>query len=79
MGETAIDEAKVKAAIDEVRPMLQADGGDVEVVAIEGKVVKVRLKGHCAGCPMAQITLQRGIEARVKTVVPEVERVESVE
>ena len=79
MGDTAIDEAKVKEALDEVRPMLQADGGDVEFVAIEGKVVKVRLQGHCAGCPMAQITLQRGIEARVKTVVPEVERVESVE
>ncbi len=79
MGETKIDEAKVNEALDEIRPMLKADGGDVELVAIEGKVVKVRLQGHCAGCPMAQMTLQRGIETRVKEKVPEVERVEAVE
>ncbi|MHC4201045.1 MAG: NifU family protein, partial [Planctomycetota bacterium] len=65
-------------ALDEIRPMLKADGGDVELVAIEGKVVKVRLQGHCAGCPMAQMTLQRGIETRVREKVPEVERVEAV-
>ena len=76
---TGVDEAKVRAAIDEVRPMLQADGGDVEFVGIEGRIVKVKLQGHCAGCPMAQMTLQRGIEARVKERVPEVERVERVE
>jgi Fe-S cluster biogenesis protein NfuA len=75
---TGISEAKVRAALDEVRPLLQNDGGDVEFVAIEGKVVKVRLQGHCAGCPMAQMTLQRGIEVRVKALVPEVERVEAV-
>ncbi len=73
-----MDEAKIKEALDEVRPALQADGGDVELVAIEGKVVKVRLKGHCAGCPMAQMTLQRGIEARLKDKLPELERVEAV-
>lgn len=78
MGETKIDEAKVNEALDEIRPMLKADGGDVELVAIEGKVVKVRLQGHCAGCPMAQMTLQRGIETRVRERVPEVERVEAV-
>jgi Fe-S cluster biogenesis protein NfuA len=77
-GTAGIDEAKVKEALDEVRPMLQADGGDVEFVALEGKVVKVRMQGHCAGCPMAQMTLQRGIESRVKAKVPEVERVEAV-
>ena len=74
-----MDEAKVKEALDEIRPMLQADGGDVELVGIEGNVVKVKLQGHCAGCPMAQMTLQRGIEVRVKEKVPEVERVEAVE
>ena len=79
MGEATVDEAKVKEALDEVRPMLKADGGDVELVAIEGKVVKVRLQGHCAGCPMAQMTLQRGIETRVREKVPEVERVEAVQ
>jgi Fe-S cluster biogenesis protein NfuA len=73
-----MDETKIKAALDEVRPMLQADGGDVELVGIEGNVVKVKLQGHCAGCPMAQMTLQRGIEARLKEAVPEVERVENV-
>jgi Fe-S cluster biogenesis protein NfuA len=76
--QAAVDEAKVREALEEVRPMLQNDGGDVEFVGIEGKVVKVRLQGHCAGCPMAQMTLQRGIETRVKAKVPEVERVESV-
>lgn len=79
MGEAKIDEAKVNEALDEIRPMLKADGGDVELVAIEGKVVKVRLQGHCAGCPMAQMTLQRGIETRVREKVPEVERVEAVQ
>jgi len=73
-----MDEAKIKEALDEVRPMLQADGGDVEFVEIDGNVVKVRLQGHCAGCPMAQMTLQRGIEARLKQAVPEVEKVEAV-
>lgn len=73
-----MDETKIKAALEEVRPMLQADGGDVEYVGVEGNVVKVKLQGHCAGCPMAQMTLQRGIEARLKEAVPEIERVENV-
>jgi Fe-S cluster biogenesis protein NfuA len=73
--ESALDEAKVRAALDEVRPMLRMDGGDVELVAIEGKTVKLRLKGHCSGCPMAQMTLQRGIEARLRERVPGIERV----
>ena len=74
-----IDEAKVREALEQVRPMLQADGGDVEFVGIEGKVVKVKLQGHCAGCPMAQMTLQQGIETRVKEAVPEVEAVVSAD
>jgi Fe-S cluster biogenesis protein NfuA len=73
-----MDETKIKAALEEVRPMLQADGGDVEFVGVEGNVVKVKLQGHCAGCPMAQMTLQRGIEARLREAVPEIERVENV-
>ena len=76
--QTTIDEAKVREALDEVRPLLQRDGGDVEFVGIEGNVVKVRLQGHCAGCPMAQMTLERGIQVRVKEKVPAVERVEAV-
>ena len=68
----------VQAVIDKIRPMLQADGGDVELVSVEGSVVKVRLKGACKGCPMSQMTLKNGIERFVRKEVPEVDRVESV-
>ena len=76
MGETL--ENKVQIALDEIRPQIQADGGDVELVAVEGNVVKVRLVGHCAGCPMATMTLKQGIEAYVKRRIPEIAKVESV-
>ncbi len=69
---------KVQNAINDIRPQIQADGGDVELVSIENNVVKVRLVGHCAGCPMAQMTLKNGIEAYVKEQVPEIQKVESV-
>ncbi len=69
---------RVQSALDEVRPALQADGGDVELVAIEDGIVKVRLKGACHGCPMAQMTLKNGIERYLKEKVPEVKSVESV-
>jgi len=69
---------QVEDALDKIRPMLQADGGDVEFVELDGNVVKVRLTGACAGCPMAQITLKRGIETRIQKEVPEVEAVEAV-
>ncbi len=70
---------QVKQAIDEIRPNLQADGGDVELVSVEDGLVKVRLKGACAGCPMSQMTLKDGIERYLKSKVPGVERVEKVE
>jgi Fe-S cluster biogenesis protein NfuA len=70
---------KVQKALDQVRPQIQMDGGDVEFVALEGNVVKVRLVGHCAGCPMATMTLKQGIEAHVKRTVPEITKVESVQ
>lgn len=69
---------KVKAAIDKIRPMLKADGGDVELVEVKDGIVKVRLQGACAGCPMSQMTLKNGIEKIVKEAVPEVISVESV-
>ncbi len=72
-------EMKVKAAIDEIRPQLQADGGDVELIAVEKNIVKVRLVGHCAGCPMATMTLKQGIEAYVRKQVPEIVKVEAVQ
>jgi len=68
----------VEQVLAEVRPALQADGGDVELVDIVGGVVKVRLKGACHGCPMATVTLKSGIEVALKERIPAVERVESV-
>lgn len=62
--------AKVQEAINRVRPMLQADGGDVELVAVEDSgVVKLRLQGACAGCPGAQMTLKNGIERMLREKV----------
>ena len=70
---------EVSQALEEVRPSLQVDGGDVELVDIEDGVVKVRLLGHCAGCPMSQMTLKMGIESYLKKKVPGVKSVESVQ
>lgn len=70
---------KVQAAIDKIRPMLKADGGDVELVDVqENGVVQVRLQGACSGCPMSQMTLKNGIERIIKKEVPEVKSVEAV-
>jgi len=69
---------KVETALEKIRPMLQADGGDIELVEIDGGVVKVRLKGACAGCPMSQMTIKNGVERLLKEQIPEVISVESV-
>ncbi len=69
---------KVESALAQIRPMLQADGGDVELVGIEEGVVKVRLKGACAGCPISQMTLKQGIERLLKEQIPEVKEVVAV-
>ncbi len=70
---------KVEEALAQVRPALQNDGGDVELVEVtDDGVVKVRLTGACRGCPMAQMTLQMGIERVLKQAVPEVKAVEAV-
>jgi Fe-S cluster biogenesis protein NfuA len=71
-------EEKVKNALENIRGLLQADGGDVELVGIEDGVVKVRLTGACMGCPMSQMTLKQGIEERLKQEVPEIKEVEAV-
>ena len=71
-------EERVLEVLKKVRPALQADGGDVELVGVEGGVVKVRLKGACAGCPMSQMTLTHSVERVLKAEIPEVERVEAV-
>ncbi|MCP4570723.1 MAG: NifU family protein [bacterium] len=69
---------KILEAIEEVRPMLQADGGDVEFIDYVDGIVTVRLKGACGNCPMSLMTLKNGIEARVKAKVPEVQSVEQI-
>lgn len=70
---------KVKMVLDQIRPSLQADGGDVELVEVTpDNIVKVRLQGACKGCPMSQMTLKMGIEKLLKKHIPEVVSVESV-
>ncbi len=69
-------EEKVKTALEKIRPALQADGGDVELVEVKDGVVKVRLTGACKGCPMASVTLANGIERILKEEIPEVKKVE---
>lgn len=75
MSEAAWKE-KVKEVLEDVRPALQRDGGDVELLEItDDGIVKVALQGHCAGCPMSQMTLKMGIEQHLKRLVPEVKEV----
>lgn len=72
------NEANVRKEVEKIRPVLQRDGGDIEFVGIEDKVVKVRLKGACSGCAMATVTLQWTVERNLKSVFPEIEKVENV-
>jgi Fe-S cluster biogenesis protein NfuA len=72
-------EEKVQQVLTAIRPYLQADGGDVEFVALEDNVVKVRLTGACGGCPFATMTLKNGIEAAIKRQIPEIKAVEAVQ
>ena len=70
---------KIEAALNEIRPAIQRDGGDVEFVNVtDDKIVQVRLTGACKGCPMAEMTLRSGIERIIKAKVPEVAGVEAV-
>jgi Fe-S cluster biogenesis protein NfuA len=69
---------KVIEALSEIRPVLQADGGDVELVDVDNGVVKVRLQGACGSCPMATMTLKNGIERLLKERVPDVKEIVSV-
>ncbi len=68
----------VKAVLDEIRPALKADGGDVELVGVKDGIVSVRLTGACGGCPMSTMTLKMGIERLLKQKLPEVKQVVSV-
>jgi len=72
-------EQKVKNVIEQIRPYLQADGGDVEFIEMtEDNTVNIRLLGMCGNCPHSQMTLKNGIEAAVKRALPEIKSVESV-
>jgi len=72
-------EDKVQKAIQELRPNLQADGGDIELLEVKNGIVKVKLKGACAGCPMSTMTIQWGVENFLKKKIPEVVKVEAVQ
>ena len=69
---------QIKAVLDEIRPALQADGGDVEFIDFHEGIVTVRMKGACGNCPMSMMTLKQGIEARMKAAIPEVQAVEQI-
>ena len=69
---------KVETALEKIRPALQRDGGDVELVDVNDGVVKLRLTGACVGCPMATMTLQHGIERVLKEQLPEIKEVIAV-
>jgi Fe-S cluster biogenesis protein NfuA len=77
-GARVLEKAEVQKALNDVRPQLQMDGGDVELVDIVDGVVKVKLKGHCAGCPMSQMTVKWGVEQYLKKKVPGVKAVEAI-
>ena len=71
-------EKRVQKVLDEIKPRIQADGGDIELVAVEKDTVKVRLQGACAGCPMAALTLKQGVERLIREKLPEIQSVEAV-
>ncbi len=73
-----MDEQKIIKAIEEIKPALQADGGDIEYLGLEDGFVKVRLVGACRGCPMAQVTLSRGVERRIRMHEPNIKGVKNI-
>jgi Fe-S cluster biogenesis protein NfuA len=68
----------VEQALDKIRPLLQRDGGDIELVEVNDGVVKVRLTGACKGCPMSQMTLKQGVEKLLLKEVPGLKEVQAV-
>lgn len=71
---------KIEEALDEIRPFLQSDGGDISLISIEGgKVVKVQLQGACVGCSVNQMTLKSGVELTIKKYAPQIEQVINIE
>ncbi len=77
--ERKVLEAKVKNAIEQIRPYLQEDGGDIAFVSLtEDKVVNVELQGHCGSCPYAMMTLKQNVELAIKDAIPEIVSVENI-
>ena len=74
----ALTTDNVETVLDEMRPYLMADGGNVELVEVEGPVVKLRLQGACGSCPSSAMTLRMGIERRLKEMIPEIAEIEQV-
>lgn len=74
----ALTNENVETVLDELRPYLMADGGNVELVDIEGPTVKLRLQGACGSCPSSTMTLRMGIERRLREQIPEINEVEQV-
>ena len=70
---------KIEKALDEIRPFLQSDGGNIELISFTDKEVKVRLLGNCISCTVIQMTLKKGVEMTIKKHLPEIEKVTSVE
>ncbi|MBD2137641.1 NifU family protein [Anabaena sp. FACHB-1237] len=68
----------VETVLDEMRPYLMSDGGNVEVVELDGPIVKLRLQGACGSCPSSTMTLRMGLERRLKEMIPEISEVEQV-
>ncbi len=69
---------KVRAAIERVRPFLQRDGGDIELIDVQDGIVKVKLQGACGSCPMSKMTLKLGVEKQLKEEIPEVKEVVAI-
>lgn len=79
MAETlTLSPENVETVLDELRPYLMADGGNVELVEIDGPIVKLRLQGACGSCPSSTMTLKMGIERRLREFIPEIAEVEQV-
>lgn len=72
------EKEKVEAVLNQIRPALQADGGDIQLVGVKDGIVSVKLQGHCAGCPMSQMTLRNFVAIELKKQIPEVKEVVSV-
>ena len=70
---------KIEKALDEIRPFLQSDGGNIELISYTEKEVKVRLLGNCISCTVNQMTLKNGVEMTIKKHLPEIEKVTSIE